>query len=96
MDSIYDLSEQTKSLELMCLMNGSWSLQPSDIPTCQPISCSAPAMTQATAKNWNISYMIYYKDNPSPATTTFILICKEDMFFVNRIANFTAVCGVDK
>ena len=79
----------------MCNSDGNWSLQAPDIPTCSPITCQAPEMTTSPKLNWNISYKIFYQSESSPATTSFILICQEDYHFVNKIDNFTAVCGFD-
>ncbi len=54
-----------------------------------------PSTTLSPSQNWNISYQIFYQDFQSPATTSFILICKENYHFVNQIERLTAVCGID-
>ena len=86
---------QDKTFEISCRSNATWTLGYDEFPQCHPVNCSAPPMKFSVEKNLNISFMIYIQDNPFPASTTFILMCKEEMFFVNRIANFTATCGWD-
>jgi hypothetical protein len=86
---------QEKTFEISCRNNATWTLGPEAIPQCHPVACSPPPLLISHEKNWNISYLIYIQDNPVPAATTFLLICKEERFFVNSIANFTATCSWD-
>jgi hypothetical protein len=82
-------------MELTCNTDGNWSLNATEIPACQPITCKGPTITSAPSLNWNIFYKVFLQNQPSLATTNFMLICQEDFHFVNQIANFTAVCGLD-
>ena len=45
----YFLVFQTRNIELTCEFNSSWSLGPTDILDCSPITCIAPALTSGKA-----------------------------------------------
>ncbi len=52
-------------------------------------------MTLSAALHWNVSYKIFHRSDLAPATTSFVLMCEQEYHFVNKIENFTAVCGFD-
>ena len=54
-----------------------------------------PALTLSLSQNWNVSYKIFHQAANSSATTSFLLMCKEDYHFVEQEATFEAVCGWD-
>ena len=82
-------------MQIACNTDATWSLNVTAIHACQPITCKGPTMTSAPSLNWNIFYKVFLQNQPSLATTNFMLVCQEDFHFVNQIANFSAVCGWD-
>ena len=90
------LTFQNTAIDLVCNLDGSWSINASDIPACVPVTCPMSLTVSPSLLKWDLNYRFYYPDKPPLATTSFWLVCKErNSYFVNKIANFTATCGWD-
>ena len=99
-------SKQPTIFNLTCLWNGTWDIQPSSLPACQPLECQKPPFDPGMIDppiGAELSYRLLLSTNKSLFGTTFKLECPETSvgsqvhkrYFINRIPSFEAICQHD-
>lgn len=80
---------------MTCLWNGTWDLNVTSLPTCEPIECVNPPI-DLRKTGAELSYRLLLNENMSLFGTTFKVECPENQYFINRIPSFEAVCQHDR
>ena len=103
---IFCIWHQPTIFNLTCLWNGTWDIDPSSLPPCQPLQCLKPPFDSGLIDlpiGAELSYRLLLNTNMSLFGTTFKLECPEQKvkdqihkrYFINRIPSFEAVCQHD-
>ena len=92
---------QPTLFDLACLWNGTWNVNVTALPTCEPIGCVSPPIDLEDKSGATLSYRLIINGNMSLTRnislfgTTFKMECPENQYFINRIPAFEAVCQHD-